>query len=288
MLVHPSVFAAFEAKEQESDSNEAAHNVTTGISFDDLDLEDIVDPFLLSPRLPYPASTPSLTPPTRSRRARQTHAKHGMHIRSRSLGSVLASWPTSPPHTELPPVPPSQLAAPEEPLVQSLPGPQQPHLHHQEKRMSLLSVNIEIQHDMARTGVSPSSFLSTTDSNTDSSFSAPSEEDDSSTAFHTAPVSPVSLCDPKKECVATNHASPHRPYKHMRQSSSTSTIRMRLVKPLFRRGGSGETDISSDSDEEGEALPTPTDTLPSKIRHKRGSSFFKIIDRLKYTPDSRS
>lgn len=263
-------------------SHRFRHSITNATSFDDLNLEDIVDPYMLSPRIPYPACA-GASPASASQTSRRSPPdKPSLHIRSRSLGSVLAPWPTSPPQSPLPPVPST-------PSIDCRPNPEGHKVRSANDTSSLLTITATTRDRRHLAGTSPASFLSVT-SSTDSQSSVQSAEDDSSALFHTAPVSPASLTCSDSHVAPPEAKTPRpRPYRHVRQSSSTSTIRTRIVNPLFRRGQSQDLDgfsAFSDSDEDSDQLATPTDTLP-RTRHKRTSSWFKIIDRLKYNSDAR-
>lgn len=264
-------------------SHRSRHSITNATSFDDLDLEDIVDPYMLSPRIPYPTCAGESPPPASQRSRRSPPDKPSLHIRSRSLGSVLAPWPTSPPQSPLPPVPST-------PSIDSRPISERHKVGSTNGTSSLLTITATTSHRRQYAGTSPASFLSVT-SSTDSQSSGQSAEDDSSALFHTAPVSPASLTCADSHVAPPEAKTPRlRPYSHVRQSSSTSTIRTRIVNPLFRRGQSQDLDgfsAFSDSDEDSDQLATPTDPPPSRTRHKRTSSLFKIIDRLKHKSDAR-
>lgn len=260
-----------------------------GTSFDDLDLEDIVDPFMLSPRIPYPPTSVkylSEAQGARDRvRGRKNIAQSSAHARSRSLGTLTDTWPSLPPQAELPPIPlgrngsrdsqmPSVASRPDLKGGVGLLG----------KQYAFMAAT---QYEATPSGVVKvsdahlsTSFLSTRYSTIESQSSEPSE-DDASQVFHTAPVSPAGKPDLPTPSTSAGEAAACRPYKHARQSSSTSTLRMRLAKPLFRRPHPHDADISSDSGEESEPLATPTDPISRHSRHKRGSSFFKVLDKLK-------
>lgn len=254
-------------------------------SFDDLDIGEIVDPMLLAPTLPYPplaaqrlvhtctqsndhANTQSILPDTR------------LHSRSKSVGALAAALPRSPPLKKLPPIPSNGLTSEfiipdgnhdasdlaQKSSTYRLSGDQ--FSRAETKPDSPKGVHGQMQ--LART---PESFLSMGESTLGCGSSATSEEE-ASQSYHTAPVSPTSV---HSAMVALRpRPIPVRPHRHTRQSSSTSTLKM-----FFKRGRTEDVDNASDSETDSDALPTPTDSAPRQFRHKRGASFFKVLDRLK-------
>ncbi|KAK9898781.1 hypothetical protein P389DRAFT_167331 [Cystobasidium minutum MCA 4210] len=261
-------------------------SITNATSFDELELQQIVDPDMLSPRIPYPPGAirlPDKVPALALRNDRlESVAKPNLHVRSRSLGSILAPWPSSPPRSPLPPVPPARATDCEETRSEA-----QRHPFAAERAVGpLFNVPTPKQHIYPETGTSPGSFISVS-STTDSHGSDLSADGD---AFYTAPVSPASFTFSSKPMHVSEYGTrvgQLRQHGHTRQSSSTSTIRTPPVNPFFQRENAEEISTFSDSDEESDVLATPTDPLPARSKHKRTGSFFKIIDRLKYGADTR-
>lgn len=247
-------------------------HITHGTSFDDLDLQDIVDPFLLSPRLPYPS--PSYQNPISPEvslaycRSVGNPSQPVLHLRSRSLGSVVTASPHTPPRIKLPPIPIQGGGASEDNFdAGSILAD------------STLSPNGVISGEVTSSipsdsGVTPTSFLSTGHSSTESRGSVTSE-DDISQKYHTAPASPVGVLDSSDFAETRGKPSTLRLSGHRRQSSSTSTIRL-----FFKRGLHPDSD-NSDSETDSDVVATPTDPLPKPLRLKRRSSLFKVLDRLK-------
>lgn len=253
--------------------------ITHATSFDDLDLGEIVDPVLLSPHLPYRTAPQQLTHTSISHSHRvkplPTLPQTTLHVRSKSLGKIVTAVPGSPPRMGLPPVPTIDRAEVQGPFECS---PASQLAETGETRGAsdgyFWNATTKLKSLEAQP---PASFLSLGESTIGSEGSVASEED-ASQMYHTAPVSPSSMRSGIAALKLQAKPVPLRPSRHTRQSSSTSTLKM-----LFKRNPSQDMDNVSDSETDSDALPTPTDTMPRPFRHKRGSSFFKVLDRLRST-----
>jgi hypothetical protein len=280
----------FKSSTSTDESTKATHkprkairrSLDMAVSCEHLTFEDIVDPFLLSPRTPYPAVNTQSAVQTEYL-AKQTSKgfllpMHTSHLRARSLGDI--DWRTSPPRTPLPSTPVD---------ISNM------------QQKSLLAITAHIQVGSTSTippslaGSSTSTMSAFRESLSDSSFlhldgsttlqstwsATTSEGDDESMLFHTAPGSPT-------ECARFD--IPKRQRRKLskipfgRHSSSTSTIRARL-QPLFRRGVIQEKDSSSDTEEDRDEISTPVQSDIPRRKHKRGSSWLKVLDKLKSASD---